>query len=279
MFSPVLKTFIFLGTLSALLVAIGYSVGGPQQAWFFFFISLLINLGAYWFSDRIALGMSGAKPLSQEEAPDLYVDLENLCKQMNIPMPKVYYSSELQANAFATGRNPRHSSICFTLGILQLLDRKELLAVAAHELSHIKNRDVLIATVAAVLASAISGLSRIAIFSGGSGDRDRDNVFGNILMVLLAPFAAFLIQMAISRQREFEADASGTRVTRHPEDLARALKKIEESVSRHPMGINPAIATLYIENPLHLSGVMKLLATHPPTSERIERLLSMKLPS
>lgn len=275
--TSIFKTLLLLGTLSALFVAVGYSIGGPDQAWVFFFISLAINIGAYWWSESIALRMAGAKSLERGQIPGLYDDLESLCQRMGIPMPKVYYAPARQANAFATGRNPRHSSICFTQGILGLLDREELMAVAGHELSHIKNRDVLIVTIAAVLASAISGIGRMAFWFGGSRDNHRSNEAAGLLMIIFAPIAALLLQMAISRQREFAADESGARATYQPQALARALEKIDHSVNMAPLPVNPAIASLYIENPLKLSGILSLFSTHPPTAQRVERLQKLTL--
>lgn len=271
--SSFLKTILFLGTLSALFVAIGYAVGGSQHGFYFFLFSLVINIITYWFSEKIALSMAGAKLMDENKASQLFTDIRMLCQSMNIPMPQVYSTPDLQANAFATGRNPKHSSICLTQGILQLLNRHELNGVIAHELAHIKNRDVLIATIAAVLASAISAIADAAFWFGGSRDHDEQkNPVAHIVLIIFAPIAAFFIQMAISRQREYAADFTGAISSRRPMDLAKALEKIEQSAVEHQMNVNPALASLYIENPLKNSTISQLFSTHPPTAERIERL-------
>jgi len=278
--SPILKTFIFLAALSTLLISIGYAVGGQQGAIYFFGFSLVMNLVTYWFSEKIALSMAHAKPLP-ENAPGHQLqavrsDVEEICRAMNMPAPKIYYTEDEQANAFATGRNPKHSSICFTKGILNILDRNELRGVISHELSHIKNRDVLIATIAAVLASAISAIASAGRWMNfSSRDSESRNPIALLVTVIFAPLAAGLIQMAISRQREFQADHTGSEFTRSPMDLANALAKIEASVARSPMKVNSAIASLYISNPLGFSRMAQLFSTHPPTAERIEKLREM----
>jgi heat shock protein HtpX len=275
MHSPIFKTALFLAILTALLVALGYAIGGYEGAFFFFLFSLVVNVISYWFSEKIVLAMTGARPLSQQSFPELYADIRDLSAQMAIPMPKIYYTNDAQANAFATGRNPNHSSIVFTRGILNLLDRHELRGVMAHELSHIKNRDVLIASIAAVLAGGISAIANAASWTGFGRDDEHYHPLSSFLMILLAPLAAFLIQMAISRQREFAADHTGAIFTRRPLDLSAALQKLEQHVHKNPMSVNPAFSSLYIENPLKDFGIMRIFSTHPPTKERVRRLLSM----
>ena len=270
MHNPVLKTFFFLAILTAILVGVGYLIGGPRGGTIFLVISVIMNLGAYWFSEKIALKMSKAKPLPESQAKELYSDLQYLTKMMDIPMPDVYYTEQRQANAFATGRNPAHSSICFTKGLLEILSRDEIRAVASHELAHIKNRDVLISTIAAVIAGAIAAIGD-AIFWFGLGRNKNSGPFG-IIAILIAPIAAGLVQMAISRQREFSADETGSHVTKLPMSLASALEKIHKSTIQNPMRINSALSTLYIENPLKNNFLAKLFSTHPPLEERIDRL-------
>lgn len=275
MMSPIFKTIIFLGSLTALLVGMGYAIGGREAAFFCFIFSMLLNFGAYWFSDRIALKMAGAKPIDQADAPGLYSDIQSLASQMNLPMPKVYYVPHLQANAFATGRSPNHSAICVTQGLLNILDRKEVKGVLAHELAHIKNRDVLIATIAAVLAGTISGLADLAIWLSAARNNNEEraaNPLAQLAFIIVAPLAAFLLQMAVSRQREFAADETGAKLTGHAHELARALEKIDASVRALPMDTHAALSPLYIENPLKSSRIMSLFSTHPPIQERIARL-------
>lgn len=273
MMSPILKTIIFLGSLTALLVGMGYAIGGKEAAFFCFLFSMILNFGAYWFSDRIALKMAGAKPIDQADAPGLYSDIQSLASQMNLPMPKVYYVPHLQANAFATGRNPNHSAICVTQGLLNILERKEVKGVLAHELAHIKNRDVLIATIAAVLAGTISGLADLTIWlSAARSDDERAHPLAQLVFIIVAPLAAFLLQMAVSRQREFAADETGAKLTGHARELSTALEKIDASVRTQPMNTNAALSPLYIENPLKSSRIMSLFSTHPPIQERISRL-------
>lgn len=259
--------------MTALLIAIGYYAGGRDGAITFFVISLVFNFFSYFFSEKIALFMAQAKPLPEAGNSAVYEQVREISGLMQIPMPKIYSSSAAQANAFATGRSPAHSSICLTQGIMTLLDKDELRGVIAHELSHIKNRDVLISTIAAVFAGAISNLANAAMWFG-RGDRN-NNAAGGILMVILGPIAAALIQMAISRQREFLADETGGKTSRNPLALASALRKIEDSVTRSPMRVNMGMASLYIESPISLGGLGKLFSTHPPTVERIARLEKM----
>ncbi|MEI7603958.1 MAG: zinc metalloprotease HtpX [bacterium] len=270
------KIALLFGVLSALLVAIGYLVMGRTGAIIFFVISLVMNLTSYWFSDKIALSMSGAQPLDESQAPEIYSDIRELTQKMNIPMPRVYMSPEMQPNAFATGRNPKHSAVCLTQGIVSMLNRDELRGVIAHELSHVKNYDVLIATVAAVFASAISNIANIGLFFGGGDNEDR-NPIASILLIIIAPIAAMMIQMAISRSREFVADATGAEFTGRPRDLANALIKIDNAAHQIPMNVNPAVASLYIGNPFAGQNISSLFSTHPKTADRVAKLMEINV--
>lgn len=275
-----LKTVLLLGALSVLVIFLGSAIGGRQGLYFAFFFSILMNVGAYFFSDKLALSASGAKPLSKHEAPEIYESVEDLTREMKIPMPKLYITPDMQANAFATGRDPNHASVAVTQGIMNILTKDELKGVLAHELGHVKNRDILIASVAAVLASVITFVSRMSIFGGFSSDNDDNRSSGMLalLMIILAPIAAMIIQFAISRQREFEADETGAETLRNGEPLARALQKIHASVRMAPLrNANPAFSSLYIDNPLGGIGgsMLKLFSTHPPMEERVKRLRIM----
>jgi heat shock protein HtpX len=271
--SSIFKTGMLLAALTALLVAIGFYVGGRSGAILFFGFSLVMNVVSYWWSEKIALKMARAKLMDETQNSSIYSEVRALAAQLGIPAPKIYYTDDVQANAFATGRNPKNSSICLTKGIMNVLNKDELRGVIAHELAHIKNRDVLVSTVAAVMAGAISALAEAAFWFGGS-DSNR-NPAGTILMMILGPLGAMLIQFAISRQREFHADETGGKASRRPFDLANALRKIDESVRRAPMRVNPAISSLYIANPLRAGFLQKMFSTHPPVAERIRRLETM----
>jgi heat shock protein HtpX len=275
-FTNTFKTTILLAFLGALFIGIGalFGQGG-------LIIGLVIGLvfvgGTFWFSDKIAVAAARAKPISREEAPRLYEIVEELAQKNDMPMPRLYMSPQPQPNAFATGRGPKHAVVAVTQGILEVLDDDELRAVLAHELSHVRNRDILIGSVAAAVALAITFIARIAMFGaifGGGDDDDGGNIFGLLALAILAPIAAVLIQMALSRSREFQADASGARLLGEGEPLARALQKIEAYAKRVPMDVDPAEATQYIINPLtgRKINFAKLFSTHPPTEERIARL-------
>lgn len=272
----VFKTFILLGILSVILVSLGGFFGGRDGITTAFLFALLMNGGMYFFSDKLALSMSRAKPLDPAKYKDIYSMIEELSAKIGIPMPKLYITPDSQANAFATGRGPGHASVAVTQGILTILSKEELRAVLAHELAHVKNRDVLIATIASVFASAISFLSNMALW-GGLGGNDRDNrgagAFG-IVIALLVPIAASVVQMAISRQREFGADETGARTIGTGKPLAKALVAIHDSARRMPMQANPAISSLYIGDPFGGLGgrMLHLFSTHPPVEERIKRL-------
>ena len=276
------KTFIFLAALTALFMFVGRMLGGQAGMTMALVLALGMNFVAYWFSDRMALAMSGAREVSEAEAPQLHSIVAKLAVSAGIPKPRVYIIDQETPNAFATGRNPEHAAVAVTVGILRLLTHEELEGVLAHELAHIKNRDILISSIAAVFAGAISYLANMAqwalIFGGFSSDDDDDGagVIGTVVMMIVAPLAAMLIQMAISRSREYLADATGARICRHPEALASALRKLEEWNHRLPMDVNPATAQMYIVNPLTAGAVANLFSTHPPIQERIRRLLEMR---
>lgn len=277
--SSLIKTIALLGVLSVLLIFVGGLIGGRQGIYMAFFFSIIMNGGAYFFSEKIALAASGAKPLNRSQNPELYQMVEELSHKINIPMPKLYITPAQQANAFATGRGPGHASIAVTKGILDVLSKEELRGVLAHELAHIKNRDVLIASIAAVIASAISFLANMALWGGMMGDsNDEDSspasgILG-LLLALLVPIAASIIQMAVSRQREYAADETGAKTIGNGRSLADALLAIHDSTRRSPQKVNPAYSSLYISNPLGGLGgrMMHLFSTHPPVEERVKRL-------
>lgn len=271
------KTIFLLGLLSLFFIFVGSWIGGRQGVIDAFLISLLINGISYFFSDKIALSSSGAKPVSRNQAPELYVSVSDVARKMNIPLPKLYLIPEQQINAFATGRSPENASVAVTEGAMRMLNDDELKGVIAHELGHVKNRDILIASVAAVLASAVSFLARMGMYGGfGGNSRDREGGgAGSLLLVILAPIAALLIQMAISRSREYEADETGAKVLGSGMPLAHALEKIDRSVKILPaQNLNPAFSSLYIDNPFGGLGssLLNLFSTHPPVAERIKRL-------
>ncbi len=277
------KTAIFLALLTLLLVFIGGAIGGRGGMVFAFIFACAMNFSAYWFSDKMVLAIYRAKPLTEEQAPAVYRIVRGLTQQAQMPMPKLYLIPVQQANAFATGRNPEHAVVAVTEGILRLLPEDELKGVLAHELAHVRHRDILIATIAATMAGAIGMLGsmlRWAFMFGGSGRGSRGSQGANpaalLVTAILAPFAAMLIQMAISRSREFEADAGGARLCGTPRYLMNALQKLELAAERSPVQVdNPATAHLFIVNPLRGGGMAKLFSTHPPMAERIERLRDM----
>jgi heat shock protein HtpX len=275
------KTFILMLVLTVLLILVGSVIGGRSGAIYFFIFAALMNFVTYWFSDKIVLRMYGAKQVSQGEAPELYQIVCELVNKASLPMPKVYLMENDTPNAFATGRNPEHAAVAVTTGILRILSKEELMGVIGHELSHIQHRDILISTIAATIAGAITMLARVAqwgaIFGGVRSD-DNEGGGGNFLFVLLfsivASFAALLIQMAISRSREYLADEGGAHLS-HPLSLANALGKLEVAAKRIPMAANPSTAHMFIVNPLKGGGVLSLFSTHPPMEERIARLEEM----
>ncbi len=263
--------------LMGLLMLVGQWLGQEQGLVMAFAFSLLMNLGMYWFSDKIVLMSYGARQISEEEAPKLYAIVRKLAQQAELSMPKVYIIPGQTPNAFATGRNPEHAAVATTEGILRMLSEDELEGVLSHELAHVKHRDILTGTIVATMAGAITFLSRMAmyasIFGGGSRDRQDSNPLGDLLLIIVAPIAAMLIQFAISRSREFAADAGGAQISGKPLSLANALRKLEAGVERYPMlNAGTATAHLFIVNPLRGGGVLKLFSTHPPTEERVARL-------
>ena len=275
------KTFLLMLVLTALLIVVGSVIGGKNGAIYFFIFAAVINFVMYWMSDKIVLRMYGAKQVTQGEAPELYGVVAELTSKASLPMPKVYIMENDSPNAFATGRNPEHAAVAVTTGILRILSKEELMGVIGHELSHIRHRDILISTIAATFAGAISMLARAAqwgaIFGVGRSD-DEEGGGGNFLFTLVftivASIAAMLIQMAISRSREYLADEGGAHLS-HPLSLARALGKLEIAAQRIPMGANPSTAHMFIVNPLRGGGVLSLFSTHPPIEERIARLEEM----
>jgi len=277
------KTFILLAGLTVLLLLIGQALGGRSGLYFALFMALVLNMVGYWFSDKIALAMSGAKEVSINEAPELHQMIEKLAVQAGLPKPRVYIIPQDTPNAFATGRNPEHSAVAVTEGILRILRPAELEGVLAHELAHIRNRDILISSIAAVIAGAISYVATMAQWGAflGRGQSEDDeggggNIVGVILMAIVAPLAAMLIQMAISRSREYQADATGAKIIGAGQPLANALLKLEESNKQIPMQVNPAQAQMYIVNPLSATGITRLFSTHPPIEERVARLMAMR---
>jgi heat shock protein HtpX len=278
--SNTLKTTLLLGLLTGLIIAIGDYLGGSQGVVIAFIFAAFMNFGSYWFSDKIVLRMYNAQPVDEAQSPELYAMVRRIAQQADIPMPKVYIIPTEAPNAFATGRSPQHAAIAATAGILRLLRPEELEGVLAHELAHVKNRDTLTSTIAATLAGAVMMLAQMmrlsAIFGGGHDDRDRGGgMLGLLAMTILAPLAATVIQLAISRSREFEADATGARIIHNPLALASALEKLETVNERMPTPATPQTAHLFIVNPLRGASFARLFSTHPPLEERIQRLRSM----
>ena len=278
-----IKTGLLMTVLTLLLIFVGNALGGRSGMVFAFFLAAAMNFGAYWFSDRIVLRMYRAQEVDDNNAPELMSMVRELAQRGGLPMPKVYIIQNDSPNAFATGRNPAHAAVAVTTGIMRILSREELMGVLGHELSHIKHRDILIGTVAATFAGAISILASMArwgaIFGGGRDDEEGGG--GNILFVFLfsmiASFAAMLVQMAISRSREYLADEGGARLAGNPRFLSRALQKLQMGAEQIRMDANPATAHMFIVNPLRGGGVMSLFSTHPPMEKRIERLNQMSL--
>jgi heat shock protein HtpX len=281
--SNVLKTGLLLGVLTAILVLAGEAIAGERGMIVAFVFAAIMNVVSYWFSDKIVLAMYRAQPVAEAQAPGLYAMVRRLATRAQIPMPRVYVIPTDTPNAFATGRNPQHAAVAVTEGIMRILDEDELEGVLAHELSHVTNRDVLISTIAATLAGAITYLAHMAQWAAIFGGRSRDDEEGGgnplvmMLFAILAPFAAMLVQFAVSRAREFQADASGARLAGRSYGLAKALEKIEVASRVEPLPANPATAHLFIVNPLTAQGFARLFSTHPPTEERIARLRAMRL--
>jgi heat shock protein HtpX len=274
-----IRTGILLAALTVLVMIIGNFLGGRQGMIIAFFFAIIMNFGSYWFSDKIVLGIYRAKPVSEAEAPGLHRMVRQLAQQAGLPMPKVCIMPSESPNAFATGRNPQHAVVAVTKGILRLLDENELKGVLAHELAHVKHRDILIGSIAATMAGAIMMIASMARWAalfgfGGRDDDDGGGVIGLIAMSILAPIAAMLIQMAISRSREYAADAAGASFAGSPYGLASALQKISSASRQIPMKAEPATAHMFIMNPLSGKSLMNLFSTHPPVEKRIEKLTS-----
>lgn len=281
--SNTLKTTLLLGALTGIILGFGQFLGGSQGLMIAFVFAGLMNFGSYWFSDKIVLAMYKARPVDMNDAPDLYRIVRNLATRAGVPMPKLYVIPTDAANAFATGRNPQHAAVAVTEGIMRLMTSEELEGVLAHELSHVLNRDILISSVAATLAGVVMMLANMvrwgAIFGGVSRD-ERDNgggFIGVLVMSIVAPLAAMLIQLAISRSREYQADASGAQLLHNPEGLAKALEKLEDASQRIPLDASPQTAHLFIVNPLSGRSLAKLFSTHPPLEERVQRLRAMRV--
>lgn len=275
-----LKTIVLMVALTLLLVWAGAAMGGKSGMTIALTFALIMNMVTYWFSDKIVLRMYGAEEVTEAEAPELFSIVRTLAQKASIPMPKVYIIQNDSPNAFATGRNPGHAAVAVTTGIMRILSRDELSGVIGHELAHVKHRDILIGTVAATIAGAISYLAQMAqwamIFGGrGGDDEDRGHPLAALLMMIVGPIAALLIQMAISRSREYSADQGGARIAGSPYFLANALKKLHIASQRIPLEANPATAHMFIVNPLSGRGLLTLFSTHPPIEERIARLEAM----
>ena len=279
----IMKTTLLLGTLTGLLVIFGGYFGGSQGMMIAFMFALVMNFGSYWYSDKIVLAMYRAREVTEAEAPDLVRMVRSLSQRAQLPMPKVCIIPTDSPNAFATGRNPQHAAVGVTQGLLRLMNDDQLEGVLAHELAHIKNRDTLISAVAATLAGVImmlATMARWAAMFGGVGGRnsgDRGGVLGLVAMSLLAPIAALIVQMMISRTREFQADATAARLTRKPSGLAAALERLQAATERIPLDANPATSHLFIVHPLSGRSFSRLFSTHPPVEERVKRLRAMQV--
>jgi heat shock protein HtpX len=275
------KTVLLLGVLSGILLAGGEMLGGRHGLAIALVIAVGLNFFSYFFSDKMALAMYSAQPVTPQENPEVYGRVfplvQSLTQRMGLPMPKLWLIQDPSPNAFATGRNPEHASVAFTAGVLQLMNNQELEGVVAHELGHVKNRDILTSSVAATIAAAITFLARMAFFFGGSRDDEDRNPWAGLVMLILAPIAALLIQMAISRTREYAADETSAHVTHNPDELISALGKLDNWSKRIPMqDVNPATAHLFIIQPFSGQSMLKLFSTHPSTEDRIARLEAMK---
>jgi len=274
------KTVLLLAGLTVFLIFLGNLIGGRQGMYIAFGLAVAMNFFSYWFSDKMVLKMYGAQEVSPAEAPQLHEIVEELAREAGIPKPRVYIIPDESPNAFATGRNPEHAAVAATEGIMRLLTPTELKGVLAHEIGHVQNRDILISTIAATLAGAIMILANLArwgaIFGMGRDDEEGPGIVGVLVMAIIAPIAAMLIQMAISRSREYLADETGAHLSHNPESLARALEKLSMGVERAPMDASPATAHMFIVNPLTGKSLMNLFSTHPPIEERVARLRAMR---
>jgi len=279
--TSMIKTGLLMAALTAVLMAAGGALGGSNGMTLALLMALGTNFFAYWFSDKMALKMSGAQEVSGAQAPDLHRMVATLSSRANLPKPRIYVIHQNTPNAFATGRNPEHAAVAVTTGLMSILKQDELEGVLAHELAHIQNRDILISSIAATMAGAISYMASMAqwamIFGGGRSDNDNGGggLIGSLTMMILAPLGASIIQMAISRSREFQADATGAAICGHPMSLASALQQLESFNRRRPLDVNPATAQMYIVNPLSGGTLAGLFSTHPPVQERIKRLAAL----
>jgi heat shock protein HtpX len=273
-FTTKARTWVLLAALTALFIGVGAAIGGAVL-WFFVVFSVIMNFAAYWASDRFAIASARAQPVSESEQPQLHRIVTELAELYGVPKPRVYLIPSDQPNAFATGRNPEHAAVAVTQGLLQYMPREQVKGVLAHEFGHIKNRDILVSSIAAMIAGAISAIGNIFFFIGMFGGDERDNPLGAIGLlatIIVAPLAATLLQLAVSRQREYLADATAARTLGTGEPLAEALETLERGRQAVPMQVNPATSSLYIVNPLKAVGVANLFSTHPPIEQRIERL-------
>jgi heat shock protein HtpX len=269
-----LRTWLLITALSALLVGIGFLLGG-SYIYLFLGLAVVMNFFSYFFSDKIALASSRAQPIAEAQAPELYADIRELTQRAGIPMPRIYMTPAEQPNAFATGRNPSHAAVAVTQGLVQLMPREQVKGVLAHELSHVKNHDILVSSIAAMIGTVITWLSYMFLFFGGDEDNSPVGAIGSLVALLVGPLAATLLQLGISRQREYLADASGAQLLGRAAPLADALESLERAGKSIPMQVNPATESLYIANPLSARGMSKLFSTHPPIEERVRRLRAM----
>ena len=272
-----LRTWVLIAGLSALLIGIGAALGGGFLYLFVAF-AVVMNLVGYWFSDKIAIKASRARPLEQHESPELHRIVEELAGRAGVPVPRVYMIPSEQPNAFATGRNPKHSAVAVTEGLLRSMPMEQIRAVLAHEFAHIRNRDILVSSIAAMIAAAIAAIANILQFSflfGGDDDENPLGFVGALAAMIVAPIAAMLLQLAVSRQREYLADATAARFLGEGRPLADALENLERGTQAVPMAVNPATASLYIANPLRAHGASRLFSTHPPIAERVRRLRAL----
>ncbi|OCA98851.1 zinc metalloprotease HtpX [Clostridium beijerinckii] len=277
-----IKTLLLMSVLTILVVLIGRGIGGQSGMLMALVLALVMNGGSYWFSDKIALSMTGAKPLTRNDNIEIYNMVERLTANAGIPMPRLYITPSTQPNAFATGRNPKHSAVAVTQGLLNILNYEELEGVIAHELAHIKNRDVLISTVAAVMAGVITTMANWAqwalMFGMGNSDEEEGSGFLTALpLIILGPIAAMLVQMAVSRSREYLADSTGARIAGHSRGLSKALLKLDQASRVVPMDVNPAVSHMFIVNPLSAKRLMNLFSTHPTIEDRVRRLQNSNL--
>lgn len=276
-----LKTWILMGLLTVILVLIGQFVGGPRGMLLFLALSIVMNLIGYWTSGRMAIAMTRSYPVTESELPEVYAMVRRLSNRAGLPMPEIYVTPSPQPNAFATGRNPAHAKVAVTEGILRALSARELEGVLAHEMAHVRNHDILISSLAAMLAGVITSIANLLqwgmMFGFGNRDERDGGAIGEIAMIILAPIAATVVQLAISRSREYKADATGAKLLGDPNPLADALERLESYSQHIPSGVNPAASHMFIVNPLRGQSVLQLFSTHPPMEERIRRLRSMRV--